>query len=170
MSPADKLKFSHLDFPSCQLQGEGKVLQARSPHDVHVALQIDPQALRIRHVTVVYGVPRYILSYLRQLLDNWVYIFVEQAIDGTVGSQQPPIPIAPTPVVLKTIFVEQALQGTESSRMRATITAINYGTGSRFNDDPSILFHFLSIIFPRCTLLYLYLRQLLDRWPFKYHS
>ena len=78
--------------------------------------------------------------------------------------------IAPTPVVLKTIFVEQTVHGTDSSRMRATITAMNYGKGSRSHDDPSHWVEGLVNCFAWGTLLIcevsrgilLCLRQLFD--------
>ena len=55
LSPADKFKFRQsgkaiwISLPA-NYKGKEKFLQARSPHDVDVAPQIDPQALPIRHV------------------------------------------------------------------------------------------------------------------------
>ena len=130
------------------------------------------------YLLVEYGTPivdRHFGLTIGYVADSFLAIAPLPPPSTILGSQQPPVPIAPTPVVLKTIFVEQALQGTDSSRVRATITAINYGTGSRSHDDPSSLVHLVSAIFdwcaqlmcavPRCIIWYL--RQLLDNWVFQ---
>ena len=126
---------------------------------------------------VRYGPPvvdRHFLPTIGYVADTFLAIAPQPPPATTLMSKQPPMAIAPTPVVLKTIFVEQTVHGTETSRMRATITAMNNGKGSRSHDDLShwggSLFHFLSTILewwarlfygvPRGILLYL--RRLLD--------
>ena len=126
-------------------------------------------------IAIQYGYPvvdRHFLPTIGYVADTFLAIAPLPPPSTILGSQQPPIAIAPTPVVLQTIFVEEAVRGTDSSRMRATITAMNHGKGSRSNDDPSSLFNFLSTIFNWVVRLVcgmsremlFCLRQLLDHW------
>ena len=106
-------------------------------------------------VLTQYGPPivdRHFLPTINYVADTFLAIAPLPPPSTTLMPKQPPIAIAPTPVVLKTIFVEQAtIHGTESSRIRATITAMHDGKGSRSHDDLSIwgggLFRCLSAIF-----------------------
>ena len=106
-------------------------------------------------VLTQYGPPivdRHFLPTISYVADSFLAIAPLPPPSTTLMPKQPPIAIAPTPVVLKTIFVEQAtIHGTESSRIRATITAMHDGKGSRSHDDLSIwgggLFRCLSAIF-----------------------
>ena len=126
---------------------------------------------------ILYGPPivdRHFLPTIGYVADTFLAVAPQPPPATTLMPRQPPMAIAPTPVVLKTIFVEQAVYGTGSSRIRATITAMNNSKGSRSHDDPSHwgegLFHCLSTIFDWWTrlvygvprgILY-YLRQLFD--------
>ena len=73
----------------------------------------------------------YFLPTIGYVADTFLAIAPLPPPATTSMPNQPPLAIAPTPVVLKTIFVEQDVHGTESSRMRATITAMSH------DQDPS---------------------------------
>ena len=126
---------------------------------------------------IQYGPPivdRHFLPTISYVADTFLAIAPLPPPSTTLVSKQPPLAIARTPVVLKTIFVEPAVHGTDSSRTRTTITAMNHGRGSGSHHNPSYwggsFFHYLSTILewwariiygvPRRILLSL--RQLFD--------
>ena len=117
---------------------------------------------------VQYGHPvvdRHFLPTIGYVADTFLAIAPQPPPATTLMPKQPPIPIAPTPVVLKTIFVEQAtIHGTESSRMRATITAMHDGKGSRSNDDPS---YWIRLMYDVPQGILFHLRRLFDNFFFQ---
>ena len=124
---------------------------------------------------IQYGPPivdRHFLPTIGYVADTFLAIAPLPPPSTVFLSTQPSMAGPPTPVVLKTIFVDQAVYGRESSPNRATITAMNYGKGSRsYNDDShwgGSLLHIVSTILDWWTQLAYEvprgLRQLLDNW------
>ena len=126
---------------------------------------------------IQYGPPivdRHFLPTIGYVADTFLAIAPLPPPSTTLVSKQPPLAVARTPVVLKTIFVEPAVHGTDSSRTRTTITAMNHGRESGSHRNPSYwggsFFHYLStilewwarIIYGVPHRILLYLRQLLD--------